>query len=89
MFPRALQELHDEGIAGVIFGNIHLADVRAWYEERVRAAGLEHVEPLWGEPPGRLVREGIDRGYAATLTCIEEATADPVWLGQMLAARSW
>ncbi len=69
----------------MIFGNIHLADVRAWYEERVRAAGLEHIEPLWGEPPGELVREVIARGYAATLTCIEEAKADPAWLGQTLS----
>jgi diphthine-ammonia ligase len=85
VFLRALQELRTEEIAGVIFGNIHLADVRAWYEERVRAAELEHVEPLWGEPPGELVREVIGRGYTATLTCIEETTADPAWLGQTLS----
>jgi uncharacterized protein (TIGR00290 family) len=84
-FLRALQDLRAEGIAGVIFGNIHLADVRAWYEERVQGAELEHVEPLWGEPPGALVREVIGRGYTATLTCVEEATADPAWLGQTLS----
>jgi diphthine-ammonia ligase len=81
----ALDALRAEGIGGVIFGNIHLADVRAWYEERVRAAGLEHVEPLWGQAPGRLVREALSRGYTAILTCIEEAKADPAWLGQTLS----
>jgi diphthine-ammonia ligase len=86
VFLGALQELRTEEIAGVIFGNIHLADVRAWYEERVRAAELAHVEPLWNEPPGELVREVIGRGYTATLTCLEEATADPAWLGQTLSA---
>jgi uncharacterized protein (TIGR00290 family) len=85
VFLRVLQELRTEGIAGMIFGNIHLADVRAWYEERVQAAGLEHVEPLWSEPPEELVREVIGRGYTARLTCIEEATADPTWLGQTLS----
>ena len=85
VFLRALRELRTAGIAGMVFGNIHLADVRAWYEERVREAGLEHVEPLWGEPPGELVREVIERGYMATLTCVEEATADPAWLGQTLS----
>ena len=72
-FLAALAALRAEGTAGVIFGNIHLADVRAWYEERVRAAGLEHVEPLWGEAPGRLAREVLARGYTAGLTGIEEA----------------
>jgi diphthine-ammonia ligase len=81
-FLAALSELREASIGGLIFGNIHLADVRAWYEDRVRAAGLEHVEPLWGEPPSALVREVVTRGYRATLTCIEAPKADVAWLGQ-------
>ena len=84
-FLAALDALRRENVAGVIFGNIHLADVRAWYEERVRAAGLAHVEPLWGQPPGQLVREVLYRGYSAVLTCIEEPRAAPAWLGQPLS----
>lgn len=84
-FLTALDALRGEGIVGVIFGNIHLADVRAWYEERVLAAGLDHLEPLWGEAPERLAREVCERGYRAILSCIEEATADPAWLGQPLS----
>src|SRR5687767_7210718 len=41
-FVAALAQLRVDGFAGVIFGDIHLAEVRAWYEERVAAAGLEH-----------------------------------------------
>jgi len=85
VFLLALADLRAAGFAGVIFGNIHLADVRAWYEERVHAAGLEHVEPLWGEAPATLAREVVDLGYQAIITCIEEATADPAWLGQSLS----
>lgn len=81
----ALADLRAAGFQGVIFGDIHLADVRAWYEERVSAAGLTHIEPLWGEAPGRLVREVIALGYEAVVTCIEEARADPGWLGQTLS----
>jgi uncharacterized protein (TIGR00290 family) len=86
VFLGALGELRASGIVGMIFGNIHLAEVRAWYEERVRAAGLVHVEPLWGEPPVQLVREVVARGYTAVLTCVEEPKADPAWLGQPLSA---
>jgi uncharacterized protein (TIGR00290 family) len=82
VFLEALEEQWALGVHGAIFGNIHLADVRAWYEERVRAAGLEHIEPLWGEPPAALVREVIARGYRAVLTCVETARADRAWLGQ-------
>jgi diphthine-ammonia ligase len=47
---RELERLRTAGCTGVVLGDIHLADVRAWYEERVTSAGLEHVEPLWGDP---------------------------------------
>src|ERR1700675_2941719 len=30
-----LSSLRAEGFAGAVFGDIHLADVRGWYEERV------------------------------------------------------
>ncbi len=84
VFLQSLRDLRQHEISTILFGNIHLADVRAWYEERTTAAGLIHHEPLWGDPPGKLVREFLARGYAAMLTCIEEAHADPTWLGAPL-----
>src|SRR5438309_36702 len=51
IFAEMLDELCRGGFVGVVFGDIHLADVRAWYEERVRSRGLAHVEPIWGERP--------------------------------------
>ena len=80
----ALAALRDEGFGGVIFGDIHLADVRAWYEERVRAAGLEHVEPLWGEPPAGLVAEFVAGGGRAVITCCETAKLGEAWLGRVI-----
>jgi diphthine-ammonia ligase len=84
MFLQALDELCAEGIGAVVFGNIHLVDVRGWYEERVRNAGLDHIEPLWGAEPAALVRETLSRGYQPVITCIEEATTDLAWLGQTI-----
>lgn len=81
VFLQSLHDLRHRGITTLIFGNIHLADVRAWYEERTLAAGLIHHEPLWGESPRLLVREFLARGYRAVLTCIEEARASSAWLG--------
>lgn len=83
-FLQSLSDLRQRGVTGIIFGNIHLSDVRAWYEERTTAAGLTHVEPLWGDAPADLVRECIARGYQATLTCIEVARAKAAWLGATL-----
>ena len=75
--------LHEEGFVGVIFGDIHLADVRDWYETRVVAAGLEHVEPIWGESPAALLAEFISSGGRAVLTCVELEKLDESWLGRV------
>lgn len=69
-FGELLAELRDSGITGVIFGNVHLADVRAWYEERVTAAGLRHVEPLWGAPAVEIAWEVVERGYRAIIVSV-------------------
>jgi uncharacterized protein (TIGR00290 family) len=81
---RQLVELRRNGYAGVVLGDIHLGDVRAWYEERVRGAGLEHVEPLWGDDPLALVEEFVASGGRAVVTCVDPERLDAGWLGRVI-----
>jgi diphthamide synthase (EF-2-diphthine--ammonia ligase) len=60
--------------------------VRAWYEDRVRAAGLEHVEPLWGDEPAALLAEFVAGGGRAVVTCVDTSRLDPSWLGRVIDA---
>jgi len=80
-FRAALGELRARGCEAVAFGNVHLQEVRAWYEERVRAAGLTHLEPLWGSPPGKLVREFLDLGYGAVVVSVDLRLGKAGWVG--------
>jgi uncharacterized protein (TIGR00290 family) len=82
-----LAAMRAEGFSGVVFGDIHLRDVRAWYEDRVKAAGLEHVEPIWGEPPARLLREFVDGGGRAVVTCVDQSRLNDSWLGRIIDRR--
>lgn len=82
VFLRTLQRLRDEGVGGIIFGNIHLADIRAWYEDRVTAMDFQHVEPLWGEPGIALAREVVDRGYVPMMVSVDLARTPESWLGR-------
>ena len=84
VFLDVLERLKGEGVEGVVFGNVHLEGVRAWYEERTRAAGLEQVEPLWGEDPSELVREFLAAGYRATVVSVDLEQGDAAWLGREL-----
>lgn len=82
-----LDTLREATFAGVVLGDIHLADVRAWYEERVTAAGLEHVEPIWAEPPAELVTEFVKIGGRAVITCVDLERLGPEWLGRVIDDR--
>ncbi len=82
-----LSSLRDEGFSGVVLGDIHLADVRAWYEKRVNDAGLNHVEPIWGESPQLLLKEFVSSGGRAVITCVELAKLDESWLGRVIDDR--
>ena len=82
-----LATLRADGFAGVIFGDIHLVDVRAWYEERVTQAGLQHVEPIWGESPAALLEEFVDIGGRAVVTCVDLSRLAPAWLGRIVDER--
>lgn len=85
VFLRVLERVRDRGLAGVIFGNIHLADIRAWYEARVTGRGLEHVEPLWGGDPATLTGEFLDRGFRTRIVSIDLARGREAWVGAELS----
>jgi diphthamide synthase (EF-2-diphthine--ammonia ligase) len=60
----------DDGVTHVAFGDLFLEDVRAYREARLRGTGLEPLFPLWGRDTGELVREMIDGGLRAVVTCV-------------------
>jgi diphthine-ammonia ligase len=86
VFLDGLRRLHDAGIRGLIFGNVHLADVRAWYEERVRDAGFDHIEPVWGDSPDTLLGELVARRVRARIVAADAVRADHPWLGAEITA---
>jgi uncharacterized protein (TIGR00290 family) len=86
VFLRLLDGLCARGCDGLVFGNIHLEDVRGWYEERVRAKGLDHVEPLWGDPAIELVHEVVERGYRALVVGVDLKLQAAAFLGRELDA---
>ncbi len=85
-FHATLDRLQTARVTGVVFGNIHLADVRGWYEDRITARGMEHVEPLWGAPPVEIAWEVVERGYRAIITAVDLARGAVPYLGRELDA---
>jgi uncharacterized protein (TIGR00290 family) len=66
----------------VVFGDLFLADVRAYRERMLEGTGLRPVFPLWGRDTGELAREMIAGGLVANLTCIELAKLPREFVGR-------
>jgi len=60
-----------EHIDAIAFGDLFLADVRAYREIQLKPTGLEPLFPLWEIPTAKLAREMIAGGLRAKLACID------------------
>jgi uncharacterized protein (TIGR00290 family) len=67
----AMQEAKARGITHVIFGDLYLADVRAYRERQLAGSGVTPVFPLWGLPTARLAREMVAAGVQAHLAVVD------------------
>jgi diphthine-ammonia ligase len=84
-FESGLAELAAAGITHVIFGDIMFDSHREWTEQRCAAAGMTAVQPIWGEPTDRLVREFLASGSEALIVTARAQFLDQSWLGRPLS----
>ena len=60
-----------EGITHMIFGDLFLADIRAYREQKLAGTGITPVFPLWGRPTPALARAMIASGLEAHLATVD------------------
>ena len=65
------QRAIDEGVEAIAFGDLFLADVRAYREKQLKPTGLEPLFPLWEIPTAELARDMIAGGLRARLACVD------------------
>jgi uncharacterized protein (TIGR00290 family) len=64
---RAVQD----GITHIIFGDLYLADVRAYREQKLAGTGIAPVFPLWERPTRPLAYAMIESGLEAYLATVD------------------
>lgn len=60
-----------EGIQAIAFGDLFLADIRAYREKQLHGTGLEPLFPVWKIPTQNLAQNMIASGLRAKLTCVD------------------
>ena len=83
-FLDALAELRatHPTVRHVAFGDLYLADVRAYRERLVRSAGYDPLFPLWGRDTAALAREFIAAGFRAHLVCVDTQQLPAAFAGR-------
>lgn len=71
-----------EQVEAIAFGDLFLADLRAYREDMLRGTGLRAVFPLWGEDTAALAETMIAGGLRATVVAVDLARLSPAWLGR-------
>ena len=84
---QAVARAIDEGFTHVAFGDLFLADVRRYREERLAGTGLTPLFPLFGADTSALAREMVAAGLGARLTCVDPRALDRAFVGREFDAR--
>ncbi|MEJ2865620.1 ATP-binding protein [Actinomycetospora flava] len=76
--------LRSSGADEVIYGDLFLADIRAYREQALAGTGLTARFPLWERPTGELARSMLAGGVRAVVVC-----ADPARVPAAIVGRAW
>lgn len=80
----ALRPYRERGIRKVVYGDLFLADIKAYRDQFMTRLGMEAIYPLWNRDTKKLSLEFIAQGFHAKLVCV-----DPKQINERLVGREF
>ncbi len=71
-----------QGVEGIIFGDIFLEDIRKYREHQLSKLGLKAIFPLWGRPSTEIVQQFFALGFKSIVTCIDGSLLPKNFVGK-------
>ncbi|MFI5045639.1 MAG: ATP-binding protein [Acidimicrobiia bacterium] len=81
---RAVADARADDVEAMVFGDLYLADVRAYREQAFEGTGVTPRFPLWKLPTAQLARDMLAAGVRAVVTSV-----DPAQAPTEIAGRQW
>ena len=84
-----VEKARSAGVTAFAFGDLFLADIRAYRVRQLAGTGIEPLFPVWGTPDDTpaLARALIATGFRATLACVDPRHLPPAFAGRAFDAR--
>ncbi|HET9506144.1 MAG TPA: diphthine--ammonia ligase [Hymenobacter sp.] len=79
-----LRGLHQQGVRRAIYGDIFLADLRAYREQQLARVPLRGEFPLWQRDSLALLEEFWTLGFQAIIVCVNDRYLDASFCGRLL-----
>jgi uncharacterized protein (TIGR00290 family) len=76
-----------EGVEAIVFGDLFLADVRAYRERSLAGVPVRAHFPLWERPTDELASDMVAGGIRAVLTCVDLAKLPAAFAGRTFDAQ--
>jgi uncharacterized protein (TIGR00290 family) len=86
LMREACLEFKATGITKVAFGDLFLAEIRAYRDRMLAQVGMTALYPVWGHNTPQLAREFIRDGFRATLVCVDSQKLDAAFAGRAFDA---
>jgi len=67
----AIERAQREHVEAIAFGDLYLADIRAYREQQLQGTGIQPMFPLWKRDTAALAHEMIAAGLKAKLVCLD------------------
>ena len=83
----AIARARAERVDAIAFGDLFLADIRAYRERMLAGTGIAPLFPLFGADTAALAREMVAAGLRATLACVDCAKLPAHFAGRAFDAR--
>lgn len=72
---RAIEAARHDGVDAMVFGDLFLADIRAYRERMLAGTGITPLFPLWQRPTATLASDMLAAGIRAVVTCVDPKQA--------------
>ncbi len=83
-FKEIINELKNNEIEAIVFGDIYLQEHRDWIENVCRQLRVTPIFPLWGIDTNDIFNEFIELGFEAIVVSVRKDILGKEWLGRSI-----
>ena len=76
-----------QGAETIAFGDLFLADIRAYRDRQLAQQRMLPLYPVWRPDTDRLIHEFLDLGFKAAVVCVDPKQLAPSFVGRVIDAQ--